>query len=1266
MSSGYNMLSQDGDESSALHTTLPGTALMGPVTMNMTQSKSLIMKQGVPGCHPSRWIYELLNNKFATCDLFERARQAQLDTPFNWDHPHRLVFNGKQSFHTASSRTLSAICLDCHFHFVFKMSWEEQHTGDLCAEKTASGYWPLKDDQFPWHHLVWVGSEDEDVMQQERTKYYPLVARETFACFCAPCTFQIVLEISKPRFGKELLRLIQDEKEILRQLNIERERNPAKYEDAPDEWAKQGAINLNTYLKNMLEAAPDETRNISKRNKRFAVIFGARCFPIFRELELLEEEDVVDGVDGGVFTTVSIPPAAGPMDATELGTYRAYLEDVRAEIQCRIHKAGQAAERPSYCTSVLYTDLRCQEVAEADRHPLVNASQYKEMGVLPGQSRQIVDNAYKRQWDLVPTRRKELLESLANIAFDHGDHDFANYAMMQSSVFDAQVKSNNDNDDDDGDEASKARKYFGLRSSTSSSKQIIDAFRQKLSQDPDSADDARKELHKLAGASSDDSFQLALILEVDRKMTLETAKAVLGIESTPPWEELHKIYQSKAKANPSKNAKDLFIDAMDAIADHENNAELKGRALELRQENEFASSSKTDQLADMTLPVGLNNIGNTCYLNSLLQYLFTVKPVRDIVLNYEQVKLELDDEAIEKRRIGGNKMKMDRGEAVVAQAFVHELATLFRDLETSTMTASRPSQRLANAVLLTTSRLAHTPPKPSRAASPVPPPLPARPSPAPPSDLPDDVEMVNVFSDNVGNEAEEAHSNTSSLTLVEHEDLSVSREGEGIAIKEEDVTMQESQDQEAPVDIKEGSEVQVQSDTANVPAAVAIETIEVKEQSDTTSLPADAAIGTTEVHYDARSEAPAAQPETVDERVLRALEHQKRESGTDQQDVEEVMGSIISRLQAAIRPTTIEEDSGIQVEKIMETFFSTTVNYTKPFGHSQYQSETSYDRSITAYPALQGPCSLYEALSRNFYQQTMEESKLTRYTAIRTLPPVLHVLIQRTTTQNDKNENAVAIPETLYLDRFMDKPHDSPEFRRRAEEWTLASRIDELKQLLAQVKKANSNITSLDNYVAKTNTETLGLDLHAEEWEWDGPIEDDFVILSQPLATSAQTTTAGIPAPEHTTATQEAMDQKMEAELKTLEQRLETLHEGMKAHPYRLHAAICHQGHLMSGHYWVWIHDFQDNVWRRYNDSTVTVHSDTAEVLKILSTGGEPYYICYVRDDNKDDYVEVPKRQIPQTAQADEGGDAIIATVDPTEAATVPSSACSTIAGTPT
>lgn len=56
-------------------------------------------------------------------------------------------------------------------------------------------------------------------------------------------------------------------------------------------------------------------------------------------------------------------------------------------------------------------------------------------------------------------------------------------------------------------------------------------------------------------------------------------------------------------------------------------------------------------------PVGLNNIGNTCYFNSLLQYYYTLLPFRNTMIDIEAY---IEDENSEPKKIGG--IEVDQSE----------------------------------------------------------------------------------------------------------------------------------------------------------------------------------------------------------------------------------------------------------------------------------------------------------------------------------------------------------------------------------------------------------------------------------------------------------------------------------------------------------------------------------------------------------------------------------------------------------------------------
>ncbi|KAF2427720.1 cysteine proteinase [Tothia fuscella] len=137
-----------------------------------------------------------------------------------------------------------------------------------------------------------------------------------------------------------------------------------------------------------------------------------------------------------------------------------------------------------------------------------------------------------------------------------------------------------------------------------------------------------------------------------------------------------------------------------AISEHPEKIEEIQKHYNLLMQHSQQETPK--QEADFAEPVGLRNLGNTCYLNSLLQYFYAVKPFRELVENYEALKQELGpDESTEYGFLQPQdrfKNPVTKREVEKAQAFVPTLARLFETMSTQPSPA-QPTWDLASRAL---------------------------------------------------------------------------------------------------------------------------------------------------------------------------------------------------------------------------------------------------------------------------------------------------------------------------------------------------------------------------------------------------------------------------------------------------------------------------------------------------------------------------------------------------------------------------------------
>lgn len=575
-----------------------------------------------------------------------------------------------------------------------------------------------------------------------------------------------------------------------------------------------------------------------------------------------------------------------------------------------------------------------------------------------------------------------------------------------------------------------------------------------------------------------------------------------------------------------------------------------------------------------TWPVGLVSHGNTCYLNSLLQYYFSLKPLRDIVTDYDQYKMDTTESQEKLERVGQRRVSTQ--EIQGGQKFADELRHLFERMIKDRGPAVKPEQDLVCRAFLDPKDFAQLEEQRKQGESAI------------------DDSTVQPDAPTNGTE-EERKKSDAGQSLASSETLT------------EDVKMNGSEMPPTP------------------PASPGQKPADVT----TTGEPAPPPL-------------PARRFSTTTSDTLR----QAQAKATQQQDVTEVHDSITQRLRAGMQPTGAD-NRGEQKDALRD-LFAIGMSQTTLSGGSSSKPELISDSSIQLNVPTE-PTTLYSALDDYFdLQMVTEGSEKQQYRTIVELPPLIQINMPRIGFSKEKgafkSDMPLRLEDELYLDRYCEGVQGVLERRRSAWGWR-----KQLSEVRKEQKALKSTQIGVDGPTAVLETarylqeiEEINKDLWALEEE---EIEGNSTLSAALKADSAFQA-------ERLTA--------LDGEMQKLQDKLTGTFDDFRAMKYRLYAVFFHRGGPSSGHYWTSIHDFRNDIWRNYNDESVT-EVPNSQLQEIFYADkwqhGTPTFAVYVRDDLKGNYVEAvcrkpedaPEGPMPDLEMLDAPLNGNAATVNPIE-----------------
>lgn len=568
-------------------------------------------------------------------------------------------------------------------------------------------------------------------------------------------------------------------------------------------------------------------------------------------------------------------------------------------------------------------------------------------------------------------------------------------------------------------------------------------------------------------------------------------------------------------------------------------------------------------------PRGLNQLGNTCYLNSLLQYFNTIKDLRETVLAMRDLDVKatdddkLTDDDLKRHRVGGR--LVTRREILRSKRFVLQLAELFYSMEHSDTVSVTPSIELAKLALVTSK------------------------------------DEEDGETDKGGTDS----SNDTDATLV---DDTPSGYTTAAAAPSGSPTRQSPARTSDSVLGKRGRGIQ------QTESAMDVDNMDIKDDSPPPLVPADVPSTVPARDKDGdfimRSDTPTIQkppplpPRKHSESVMMFGR---------QHDVAECMDNCMFQIETALlKFDGMDNEEGSDKTSVVKRLFYGKTRQHLLIPPDPNKARTPLEPKVELFNHLpvnvdEEGYDIYDALGRYFDDIVdYEGQRVPMQLGLLDLPPLLQIQLQRVqfdrdTLQSWKSQAYVKFEETIYLDRFLDSADPQKRARSKQLQEELNSCRDRIRVLSR--RKDGSCITALSNIRDFLTVNEFGANLVDEELIFNLQEEESLI---------------------------QTEIEELRNRMVRYKAELEAIWQDHRAVAYELTSVFIHRGTSPSwGHYFFYSRHLPESpdVWFKYNDSEVSTISREEVLADTTGSTANPYLLVFARKGSE--VVDTVKRYDP-------------------------------------